>query len=154
EIVDVTGGRLHGARVGQSLVFKRIPYAAPPVGPRRLRGPDPPPSWKGERDASAYGPMCPQLDASGAVVGDEDCLTLNVWTPSGPARPLLPVLVFLHGGGNTVSGASKKTLGVDFFDSEYLAEHGPAVAVTVQYRLGALGFLAHPALADENEHHA
>jgi para-nitrobenzyl esterase len=94
--------------------------------------------------------VCPQLDANMSFVGSEDCLTLNVWTPSAaPAQPL-PVLVFLHGGGNTQGSSSATSNGVYLYDGEHVAEKGDVVVVTLNYRLGVLGFFAHTSLDAES----
>jgi para-nitrobenzyl esterase len=125
--------------------FLAIPYAAPPVGNLRWRAPQPPEPWSAPRPAREYGALCPQ-DLS-TVVGapppvDEDCLTLNIWTPAVHAKPL-PVIVWLHGGGYFQGSASQWPT-----DGSRLAARG-AVIVTANFRLGALGFLAHPLLRAE-----
>jgi len=137
--------------VGAIAVFRGIPYAAPPIGELRFRSPEPLPRWSEIRDATHDGPIAPQLPSRLArVTGDcnlpqsEDCLTLNIWTPaleSGPA----PVLVWLHGGG--FIGGSGQFPG---YSGQDLAERGDVVVVTVSSRLGALGFLYLPGLADGN----
>jgi para-nitrobenzyl esterase len=135
-----------GATSGATWSWKGIPYAAPPVGALRFRPPRPASCWSGERVATAYGPRCPQVDpATTQVVGDEDCLTLNVWANEGLAAA--PVLVFLHGGGNAAGSASDP-----LYDGEKLAAATGAVVVTLEYRIGALGFFAHAALNAESEH--
>src|SRR5262249_39482111 len=97
------------------------------------------------QDAAAFGPACPQSGTNGEVVGDEDCLTLNIWTPTLPPTQPLPVLFFIHGGGNLAgAGDSRATIGAA------LAQRGEAVVVTLNYRLGLLGFLALPALDAES----
>ena len=139
-------------------VFRGIPYAAPPVGNLRFAPPARPASWTGVRDATMFGANCPQnivterkpwtheFMAHGPV--SEDCLFLNVWTPAVGARQKLPVYVYLHGGGfNEGSGS------IAVYDGEGLARKG-VVVVTVNYRLGALGFLAHPELTRESPHRA
>jgi para-nitrobenzyl esterase len=123
-----------------------IPYAAPPVGALRFRPPAPPASWSAVRDATKFGPACSQ---SGDSSSSEDCLTVNVWTPAIGSCAPLPVLVFIHGGGFS-SGSSSDAL----YDGQKLAARGPAVLVSLNYRLGALGSLAHPALdAEDTVHH-
>jgi para-nitrobenzyl esterase len=124
--------------------FEGIPYAAPPVGPLRWQPPQPAAQWPGVRDAAKPGPWCVQELGNAAATEEltsEDCLTLNVWTPTGAAREPRPVLVWIHGGG-FVKGSG------DIYDARRLAARGDIVVVTVNYRLGALGFLAHPALGE------
>lgn len=143
-VVVTDRGAVRGERSGGTYAFKGIPYAAPPVGALRWRAPEDAVCWDGIRSATDYGPACPQLD-EGAVIGAEDCLTLNVWTPTTtPADGGLPVMVFIHGGGNA-QGTSSQPI----YDGRRLAEAG-VVLVTFNYRLGPLGFLAHSALAAES----
>lgn len=142
ERVTTTSGVVRGATDGATLTWKRIPYAAPPIGDLRLRAPLPAPCAADELDATALGPQCPQLDADGAFLGAEDCLHLNVWAPvSAPATPR-PVMVWIHGGGNTVGSAVDPV-----YDGRRLAEAGDVVVVTINYRLGQLGFLSDATLA-------
>jgi para-nitrobenzyl esterase len=149
EIVAPTAGALRGVSEGATFSYRGIPYAAPPVGALRWKPPADPPPWSGVRDASEFGQSCPQVDQEhGIVVGQEDCLTLNVWTPQTHEAPL-PVLVFLHGGDNFWGSATGRTSD-GLYNGAKLAERGPAVVVTLDYRLAALGFLAHPAFAKEN----
>ena len=148
--VKTKQGRVLGSLVDGGFVFRGVPYAAPPVGPNRWRAPAAAPSWNGVRDASRFGPSCPQepmgwnnVDAERA---SEDCLSLNIWTPrlgehDGEAG--LPVMVWLHGGG--FAGGSG---GNNFSDGTKLMHHG-VIVVTINYRVGVMGFLAHPDLARE-----
>ncbi len=123
-------------------VFKGVRYVAAPVGELRFKAPEPPPMIAGTYDASLFGPSCPQIEG-GAVVGDEDCLRLNVFTHNdGLVRP---VLFFIHGGG-FVRGSGSQTI----FEGTPLAANGDVVVVTINYRLGALGFLAIDELIQEN----
>jgi para-nitrobenzyl esterase len=145
--VHVDTGALAGTVDRDTLVFRGIPYAAPPVGPRRWKAPEPAAAWTGVRDATHYGAACPQGDEHKepwAQVGaqSEDCLFLNVWRPAKPGT--YPVMVFLHGGGFTYGAA-----GVPLYDGANLARRG-VVIVTMNYRLGRLGFFAHPALSRED----
>jgi para-nitrobenzyl esterase len=150
--VFTSSGPVRGTGTG-IVVFKGIPYAAPPTGGRRWRPPAPAASWTTVRDASQFGPQCPQQAnfaprggvATTPTPSSEDCLTLNVWTPARSGRERLPVMVWIHGGGFTIgSGASPRSSG------ETLANEG-VVVVTFNYRLGALGFLAHPGLSRESD---
>ena len=98
---------LRGSREGEVVVFRGVPFAAPPVGPLRWRPPAPPEAWSGTRDALEFGPPCPQLDDDGKVVGEEDCLQLNLWRPAARTPgELLPVMVFIHGGGHVQGSAT------------------------------------------------
>lgn len=143
-VVRVQQGQLAGVADSGGSHFLGIPFAAPPVGTLRWRPAQPPAAWTGVRDASQAGAACAQpLSPYGPQSGSEDCLYLNVWVPPGTAADAsLPVLVWLHGGA-FIAGS-----GGDF-DASALAAAGPMIVVTVNYRLGALGFLAHPALGRE-----
>ncbi len=149
--VAVTGGQLQGAALEKGgAVFKGVPFAEPPVGALRWREPAPVKPWNGVRDATAFGSPCtqsPQLNRAGTIA-KEDCLYLNVWTPEWPSRSKKPVMVWVPGGGNYFGSGSTPT-----FDGESLARHG-VVLVTMNYRLGSLGFFSHPALSRELPHHA
>ncbi len=140
----VATGALKGVVAGEVASFKAIPYAAPPVGDLRWRAPQPPALWKGVRAADAFGPACIQSAGASGYHGaqSEDCLTLNIWTPAHRADAKLPVMVWIHGGG-FVGGTGAR------YDGTHFAENG-VVLVTINYRLGRLGFFAHPALAGAN----
>jgi len=147
----VGDGQLRGSADGSVAVFRGIPYAAPPVGELRWRAPRPPAKWSGVRDATQFGPACPQSpDSPVMMVGpvgasSEDCLTLNVWKPAdAKAGGRLPVMVWIHGGGFFTGSGSEKQ-----FDGAPYAARG-IVFVTINYRLGRLGFFAHPALNAED----
>ena len=150
-VVATDAGRVQG-RVEASLVtFKGLPYAAPPVGDLRWSEPQPVAPWQGTRSAQARGKSCIQKPSlsidSGA--GDprpmgEDCLNLNVWTPRVDPAAKLPVMVWIHGGA-LIFGAG----GLAVYDGAPLAQRG-AVVVTINYRMGALGFFAHPSLVKSN----
>ena len=140
-VVHVDQGVVRGVAGGSGYAFLGLPYAAPPVGNLRWRPPRPRASWHRVRDASQYAPSCPQAGSLFEPPGpqSEDCLYLNVTTPTLHRNAALPVLVWIHGGGFTQDGSLN-------YDGTKLAAHG-IVVVTINYRLGALGFLAHPALA-------
>jgi para-nitrobenzyl esterase len=143
---SLDSGVIVGDQTGDVSVFKGIPYTAPPVGPLRWAPPKPVAPWTGDRKADAFGAVCPQ--AAGAqgktnlggvkAPGSEDCLFLNVWAPKGAIHA--PVMVWLHGGAN-IAGAG--SLGA--YDGSAFARDG-VILVTLNYRLGVLGFFAHPAL--------
>lgn len=140
-VVTTTLGMVQGVATLDKRHFAGIPYAAPPVGPLRWQPPQPAVPWTGVRDATKIGPHCVQDGDSEPEAGrltDEDCLTLNVWTPP-PADELRPVMVWLHGGA-FVNGNGA------MYDSRWFVDRGDIIVVTLNYRLGALGFLAHPAL--------
>lgn len=133
-------GTVRGLVAPDHRVFDGIPYAAPPIGALRWQPPEPAAPWQGIRDATHTGPRCMQ-DASDLEMGrrtSEDCLTLNVWTPPR-SNDKRPVMVWIHGGA-FINGSS------GIYDSRLLASRGDIVVVTLNYRLGALGFLAHPSL--------
>jgi para-nitrobenzyl esterase len=141
-------GAVRGVIEGGLLAFKGLPYAQPPIGDLRWRPPVPASAWEGVRDGSHFGAMCPQIVAK-KVVGDEDCLTLNIWRPSElPAKPL-PVVVYFTGGGNHgLSGQGTGGFGGVRYNGGALVPAG-VVFVSFNFRLGALGFLADPALGAE-----
>ncbi len=145
----VHDGALKGVVTDGVASFKGIPYAAPPVGALRWRPPAAPAKWTAARDASAFGPACLATgDGFGAGPNQsEDCLTLNVWTPADRAGKKLPVMVWIHGGG-FIGGASSAR----FYDGTSFAKDG-VVLVSLNYRLGRLGWFAHPALLKESGDH-
>ena len=146
----ITQGRLAGVRIGDVDSFLGIPYAAAPVGADRWRAPQPAPHWHGVRSADRFGPSCEQpITPSGfgpwtreyVVHGrvSENCLYLNIWAPAHARRPL-PVMMWIPGGG-FVSGSGS----VPIYDGARLAAHG-IIVVTINYRLGVLGFFTDPVL--------
>jgi para-nitrobenzyl esterase len=151
-LVGRTGaGDLRGANENGIAVFRGVPYAAPPVGDLRFQPPQPLPPWHGVRDATKDGPIPPQGRSRLAhIMGDferaqsEDCLTLNIWTPA-PDSKKRPVMVWIHGGA-FASGAGS----LPWYSGESFAANGDIVAVSINYRLGALGFLCLPGLSDGN----
>jgi para-nitrobenzyl esterase len=162
EVVQTTQGPLRGVSAEAAeaasaetrvLVFRGIPFAAPPVGDLRWRPPQPAEPWPGERDASEPGPACWQpLPADDSFYGpgpaamSEDCLTLNVWTAASSSDEKRPVMVWIHGGALVTGNGN-----VWAYDGSSLARRG-VVVVTLNYRLGPLGYFAHAALSAEDEH--
>lgn len=147
-VVEGAGAQASGVRV-----FRGIPFAQPPAGDLRWREPRPVGNWPGVRPATKFGPRCMQAPIfddmyfrSDAV--SEDCLYLNVWTPAKSSEERLPVLVYFHGGA-FIAGAGDERR----YDGESMAAKG-IVAVTLNYRLGVFGFLAHPELTKESPHRA
>jgi para-nitrobenzyl esterase len=150
--VTIDSGTLTGT-IGASpeiRAFKGIPFAAPPVGANRWRPPQPVAKWSGNRSATEYSARCTQGGPGGANAGtapptDEDCLYLNVWTAATTANDRRPVMVWLYGGGFFGGAGSEPR-----YAGDGLAREG-AVVVTLNYRLGALGFMAHPELSAESQ---
>ncbi|MGE2815462.1 carboxylesterase/lipase family protein [Mycobacterium heidelbergense] len=141
-VVETTYGPVRGADAGGARAWKGIRYAAPPVGDLRFRVPEPPQRWAGIADATSYGPACPQpsfpnMPLDLGAPQDEDCLSLNVWA-SGDTAPGdgKPVMVWLHGGAYVLGSGSQA-----LYDGRRLVSGGEVVVVTINYRLGALGFL-------------
>lgn len=156
QVARIDTGALHGKREGGVSAFLGIPFAAPPTGANRWRAPQPAAHWKGTRDATRFGPDCDQaLIPNRGAIGpwtweylpqgpvSEDCLFVNVWAPKARPGAKLPVLLWIYGGGFTGGGSS-----VPLYDGAALAARG-IVVVSVNYRLGVYGFLAHPALTAE-----
>lgn len=150
-ILTVTGGEVSGVIDDGVRAYKGIPFAAPPVGELRWRAPQPVTPWKGVRDGSEFSAACPQpaypaasFYKSPTVTLNEDCLYLNVWTDAQKANEKRPVMVWIHGGALTRGSGSTPT-----YNGANLAKKG-VVLVTVNYRLGPLGYLAHPELTEES----
>ena len=154
DTVKVEGGLISGATADAVCSFKGIPFAAPPVGELRWKAPQPVAAWQGVRECNAFGPECPQaLYPQGSMYyrapqkQSEDCLYLNVWT-AAKANEKRPVMVWIHGGALTRGSGSTPT-----YDGTAFAKKG-VVLVTINYRLGPLGYLAHPELTGESPNHA
>ena len=152
-IAETTAGKIEGTEEDGLCVFRGVPYAAPPIGELRFRAPQPPEPWDGVRATQAFSPIAPQV--SNPVLEDllptpdppqpqsEDCLYLNIWTPGlSGARP---VMVWIHGGAFTIGSGSEQ-----YYDGANLAARGDVVIVTINYRLGAFGFVNLPALGETN----
>ncbi len=146
EPVKVEEGLLQGVFENGLTVYKGIPFAAPPVGDLRWRAPQKAAKWEGVRQANRFAPGPPQ-GQNLSFGKSEDCLYLNVWTPAKSAKDRIPVLVWIHGGGFAAGAASEQ-----LFDGTNLAKKG-VVLVCIAYRLGQLGFLAHPELTAESPNH-
>jgi para-nitrobenzyl esterase len=147
-VATVSTGQLRGGLTYDGVAFfKNIPFAQPPVGNLRWREPLSAEAWTGVRGASAFGPACVQSGHLN-VVSSEDCLQLNIWTPSWPMKSPVPVMVWFHGGGN-IAGSAIEPL----FNGEDFARLG-VILVSANYRLGVFGFFAHPELTKESAHHS
>lgn len=153
--MKTAAGKLQGSseKTADVLSFKGIPFAQPPVGDLRWKAPQPAKKWSGVRNATAFGPRCMQSPLYSDQIfrsasPSEDCLYLNIWTPAKSSSGKLPVLVYFFGGGFITGDGSEFR-----YDGESMARKG-IVAVTVNYRLGVLGFLAHPELTKESPNRA
>jgi para-nitrobenzyl esterase len=154
QVVTTQFGPIQGVVNGGVHQFLGVPFAKPPVNTLRWKAPQNPDSWSTVINTTSFAPVCPQknFDTGGTsytIEGNEDCLYLNIWTPQ-LTTPNLPVLVFIHGGGNQQGSASETNAGAQMFFGKNMAERGTAVIVTIQYRLGPLGFLVHPGLDAES----
>ena len=145
-------GAISGVRESGLSVYKGVPFAAPPVGDLRWRPPAPVAPWTGTRKADAFAPACMQdgvsMPGETPPAVSEDCLYLNIWTPAKSAQEHLPVIVWIYGGGYINGSAS-----MPLYWGDRLAHKG-VIVVTIAYRLGPLGFLAHPELTRESPHHS
>lgn len=144
--VKVKEGLLQGTFENGLTIYKGVPFAAPPLGELRWRAPQPAAKWDGVRHADKFAPE-PIQGGNSASGKSEDCLYLNVWTPAKSPDEKIPVLVWIYGGGFNYGGTAEST-----YNGEKLAKKG-VVLVSIAYRLGQLGFLAHPELSAENPHH-
>ncbi len=145
EVVQTESGPVQGLMMDGVNAFLGIPYARPPVGELRWMPPKLPYNWSNVLPATEVPPHCYQ-STFGITRGQEDCLYLNVWTPGLRPGKRLPVMVWIHGGGYTVGHSYESTPG------QHLAKRGDVVVVSMNYRLGALGFLAHPELSKESSY--
>jgi len=149
-VVEVEQGQLVGVREAGLNVFRGIPYAAAPIGERRWKPPSGPVAWESVREAAEFGPSCiqPEVPASSLYYNppaktSEDCLTLNIW--KRPDSVKAPVIVWIHGGSLRIGGSERP-----MYDGSEFADRG-VVFVSLNYRLGVLGWLAHPDLSAESE---
>lgn len=145
--VKIGQGLLQGTREGGLTVYKGIPFAAAPVGNLRWRAPQPVAPWEGIRQAGQFAPA-PIQGGNPPSGKSEDCLYLNIWTPAGSPKDRMPVLVWIYGGGFSFGSTSEPV-----YSGERLAKKG-VVLVSIAYRVGPLGFLAHPELSAESTHQA
>jgi para-nitrobenzyl esterase len=144
-VIQTESGAVHGTATAAVLSFKNIPYAAAPAGEWRWRPPRHAERWDGELDATQWGPRCAQVDTAGNIGGVEDCLRLNVWAPADAAPASRPVLFWIH-GGSLVRGTAMS----NSTDGTHLVERTGVVVVSINYRLGAFGYLPHRQLAEES----
>jgi para-nitrobenzyl esterase len=145
--IRVEGGMLQGTAGDGLTIYRGIPFAAPPTGDLRWRAPQPAGKWNGVRPAAKFAPACtqPARNTGDGPGVSEDCLYLNVWTPAKSANDRVPVLVWIYGGGFNAGATSEPN-----YSGERLAEKG-VVLVSIAYRVGLLGFLAHPGLSAESK---
>ena len=144
--VKVEGGWIQGTVTNDLIIFKGIPFAAPPVGDLRWKAPQPVEKWKGVKQTTKFAPA-PMQGGNPPSGKSEDCLYLNVWTPAKSAKEKLPVLVWIYGGGFSFGSTAEPV-----YNGENLAKKG-VILVSIAYRVGQLGFLAYPELSAENLHH-
>jgi para-nitrobenzyl esterase len=155
QVISTQFGPVQGSMNGTVYQFLGIPFAKPPVDTLRWKAPQDPATWTEVLSTIGFAPECPQKafeqgDSAYTLEGNEDCLYLNIWTPqTGTGNR--PVMVFIHGGGNQQGSASQIQGGTEIFHGKNLSERGNVVVVTLQYRLGPLGFLVHPGLEAENK---
>ena len=149
-VVRTHTGLVEGTVANGIAIYKGVPFAQPPVGPLRWREPQLPKPWSGVKQTNAYAPACEQVSRANPALGipalptSEDCLYLNIWSPAKSSGERLPVMVWIYGGGFTGGATS-----IPLYDGTNLARKG-VVLVTIAYRLGPFGFLAHPQLTRES----
>ena len=152
-LIKLGTGQLQGDTDGGTRRFRGIPYAKPPIGSQRWKAPQPIDTWPDVLQATAFGSACPQSAwTQGPESLEEDCLFLNVWTPDPAPRSPLPVMVWLPGGGNQNGAASDQSPlsgSAYIYDGRDLAESRNVVVVTINYRIGVMGFFAHAGLRSE-----
>jgi para-nitrobenzyl esterase len=147
-VVATDKGLVKGTQNGIVSAFEGVPFAKPPVGKLRFMAPEPADNWSGVKETTKFGDICAQISMEGKLMGSEDCLTLNVYTPALPTATScdkkLPVLFWLYGGADMWGGAA---------NGQAIANAENAIVVSPNYRVGPLGFLAHPALTAASPHH-
>lgn len=148
QVIETTAGLVRGTEEGALAIYKGIPFASPPLGDLRWRDPQPPAPWSDIKSADRFPPACPQLGSypkdAPPETTSEDCLYLNIWKPLGATKEKLPVMLWIYGGSLRNGSAS-----IPLYAGDQLARHG-VIVVTANYRLGVLGFLAHPDLTKES----
>jgi len=153
QVVNTQFGQVQGSLNGTVNQFLGIPFAKPPVDSLRWKAPLNPDPWTGILVTNNFAPECPQKkfnqgSTADTIIGNEDCLYLNIWSPQLSGS--LPVMVFIHGGGNQQGSAGEVNGGTQMYFGKNMSERGNVIVVTIQYRLGPLGFLVHPGLEPEN----
>ncbi len=143
-------GPVTGELQDKSIAFRGIPYASAPTNDLRWRPPQPAQARTSVLEATNFGSPCAQPDG-GRILGSEDCLTLNIWGPKTKENALRPVMFFIHGGGNVTGSSDLTTFGIRLYDGTILTEMGGVVVVTINYRLGPLGYFSHPSLSAEDK---
>ena len=156
-IINTQYGPIMGKDTSGVMEFLGVPYAKPPIDSLRWRPPQDPVKWTSVLATQTFKPGCMQKDfvhgdTTYTVLGSEDCLYLNIWTPDTVSKTL-PVMVFIHGGANQQGAADEISGGTQIYNGKNLAERGNVVVVTIEYRLGPFGFLVHPGLDLENSNH-
>ena len=150
-IINIEGGQIEGINEDGSTVFRGIPFAAPPVEDLRWKAPQPVSKWDGILKTYKFAPACPQMQMNipgrQKIETSEDCLYLNIWTPAKLTNEKLPVMVWIYGGGFALGSTSSPG-----YSGEQLAKMG-VILVSIAYRVGPLGFMAHPELTAESENH-
>ncbi|KAF0247894.1 MAG: para-nitrobenzyl esterase, partial [bacterium] len=143
-------GPVRGELQDKSIVFRGIPYASPPTGDLRWRPPQAAAKRTNVLEATQFSSPCAQPDNTGKIIGSEDCLSLNIWSPKTKESALRPVMFFIHGGGNITGSADMFAFGVRLYDGTFLHDMGGVLVVSINYRLGPLGFFSHPTLSNED----
>ncbi len=152
-VVALDSGLVRGTKESSSWVYRGIPYVAPPIGDKRWKPPELAACWDGVKDANTFGAVCPQFDKTAQPIGNEDCLTLNLWVPdpASAGQGPFPVLFFIHGGGNVQGSSSQIAVGTaPMYNGLDPSEANKAIVVTINYRLGPLGFMTLPELSQES----
>lgn len=148
-LVMTKNGPVQGTVNSASFAYLGIPYAKPPIGQLRWKPPETLECSEATLNATSFGPACIQKSPSGVVTGSEDCLRLNLWTPSTGSSPKA-VMVFIHGGGNMTGSPSEDNSGIKLYDGQLIAERGDVIVITLNYRLNIFGYFVHSELEQES----